>query len=188
MVDLSRIRGLAFDVDGVLTDGTVYIGAGGEELKRFSILDGTALVWCRMLGYELALISGRSSGATARRAEELGIDAVYQGVRDKAGRVSKWAAEVGLGLDEVLYMGDDQIDLAVFEAVAVSVAPASADADIRERATHVTRRTGGQGAVREAIRWLLRSTGRLDDAMAMYRERLVERAAEGGEGERTAGG
>ncbi|HUP00310.1 MAG TPA: HAD hydrolase family protein [Gemmatimonadota bacterium] len=182
MADLSRIRGLAFDVDGVLTDGTVYIGAGGEELKRFSIPDGTALMWCRMLGFELALISGRSSGATARRAEELGIEAVYQGVRDKAGQVAAWAAGVGLGLDEVLYMGDDQIDLPVFKTVAVSVAPANADSDVRGRATHATRRRGGEGAVREAVRWLLESTGRLDDAMALYREGLSVQAPGGGDG------
>jgi len=174
MPDCSRIRGLAFDVDGVLTDGSVYIGASGEELKRFSILDGTALYWCRMLGYELALVSGRSSAATARRAEELGIGAVYQGVRDKAAQVAAWAADAGLEMDEILYMGDDHIDLPVFEAVGISVAPASADLDVRERATHVTNQAGGEGAVREAVQWLLSSAGRLDEAMALYRTRLVD--------------
>ena len=68
----ARVRGLAFDVDGVLTDGTVSISSAGDESKRFSVQDGTAFVWCRMLGYEIALVSGRASGATALRAEELG--------------------------------------------------------------------------------------------------------------------
>lgn len=174
MADLGRIRGLAFDVDGVLTDGSVYISTTGEELKRFSVLDGTALYWCRMLGYELALISGRHSAATTRRAEELGIGAVYQGVRDKAGQVAAWAEERGLDLDEILYMGDDHIDLPVFDKVAVSVAPAGADLEIRERATYVTTRPGGAGAVREAVQWLLSSTGRLEEVLALYRQGLVD--------------
>ncbi|HUP19903.1 MAG TPA: HAD hydrolase family protein [Gemmatimonadota bacterium] len=172
---LGRIRGIALDVDGVLTDGTVWMDGAGRELKRFSILDGTALHWCRLLGFEIALVSGRESAATTARARELGIEAVYQGVRDKAGRIETWAAERGLGLDEVLYMGDDHIDLPAFDRVGVSVAPANADDEVKDRADHVTRRAGGDGAVREAVRWLLASTGRLEEATALYRARLAPR-------------
>jgi 3-deoxy-D-manno-octulosonate 8-phosphate phosphatase (KDO 8-P phosphatase) len=172
------VRGLVFDVDGVLTDGTVEISSSGHESKRFSIQDGTALLWCRLLGYELALVSGRKSDATAIRAAELGIDEVYQGVRDKAARVTLWAGSKGLALDEVLYMGDDHIDLPVFDAVGVSVAPANADSHVRARATHVTAARGGDGAVREAIEWLLTKTGRLDEALAAYRERVTGEARE----------
>jgi len=174
-VDLGRIRALAFDVDGVLTDGTVYIGASGEEMKRFSVQDGTALYWCRLLGYELALVSGRESGATRRRAEELGIRAVYQGVRDKRDRLESWALDHGLELDEVLYMGDDLIDLPVFDAVGVSVAPANAVAEVQRQAAHVTKRSGGDGAVREAIEWLLSTTDRLDEATQLYRDELFRK-------------
>ena len=168
-----RIRGLVFDVDGVLTDGTVSISSSGQESKRFSIQDGTAFVWCRMLGYELALVSGRASGATSIRAEELGIREVYQGVRDKLAQVEKWAGSKGLGLDEVLYMGDDHIDLPVLEAVGIPVAPANADPLVRARAAHVTVARGGEGAVREAIEWLLEGAGRLDEARAAYRDRVT---------------
>ena len=94
--DPVRIRALVFDVDGVLTDGSVYIGGSGEEMKRFSVLDGPAFHWCRLMGYEVALLSGRSSRATVRRAKELGVESVYQGVRDKARQVAAWAAEKGL--------------------------------------------------------------------------------------------
>jgi 3-deoxy-D-manno-octulosonate 8-phosphate phosphatase (KDO 8-P phosphatase) len=170
------VRGLVFDVDGVLTDGTVEISSSGAESKRFSIQDGTALLWCRLLGYELALVSGRQSGATSIRAAELGIDEVYQGVRDKAARVTQWAGSKGLALDEVLYMGDDHIDLPVFDVVGVSVAPANADPHVRARATHVTTARGGDGAVREAIEWLLAEAGRLDEALAAYRERFTGEA------------
>lgn len=172
---LERIRGIVFDVDGVLTDGSVYVSGSGEESKRFSILDGTAIYWCRLMEYEVALVSGRTSKATARRAAELGIEAVYQGVRDKTARIIAWADERGLSLDEVLYMGDDHIDLPVFEAVGVSVAPASADPEVRASATHVTDRSGGEGAVREAIRWLLEGSGRLDETTRRYRRSLLAR-------------
>lgn len=169
---LERIRGLAFDVDGVLTDGTVSIHASGDESKIFSVRDGTALLWCRLAGLELAVVSGRASAATTARMAELGIEAVYQGVRDKLATVQEWASERGLSLDEVLYMGDDHIDLPVFAAVGVSVAPADADPEVRLAATHVTERAGGDGAVREAIRWLLAATGRLEATTRSYREGL----------------
>ena len=170
---LERIRAIVLDVDGVLTDGSVYIGGDGQELKRFSVLDGVGLVWCRLLGYRVAIVSGRRSEATTRRARELGIEAVYQGVRDKAWQVAAWAAEQGLALDEVLYMGDDHIDLPVFAEVGISIAPANADAAVRARATFVTQRSGGAGAVREAVEWLLGSAGRLDEALDAYRSMLL---------------
>jgi 3-deoxy-D-manno-octulosonate 8-phosphate phosphatase (KDO 8-P phosphatase) len=176
----AAVRGLVFDVDGVLTDGTVTISTDGLESKRFSIQDGTGILWCRMLGYELALVSGRKSRSTSIRAEELGIREVYQGVRDKAGRVAVWAAGKGLRHEQILYMGDDHIDLPVFESVGVSVAPANADPHVRARATHVTRARGGEGAVREAIEWLLEGAGRLEEAFAAYRQRVSEEREGGG--------
>lgn len=176
---LERIRGIVLDVDGVLTDGTVYLGGEGEEIKRFSILDGVSLIWCRLVGYRIAIVSGRGSVATARRARELGIEAVYQGVQDKAWQVAAWAAEQGLALDEVLYMGDDHIDLPVFEEVGVSVAPANADAAVRRGAMHVTQASGGQGAVREAVEWLLTGTGRLEEALEAYRAFLQQERTDG---------
>lgn len=172
-----RIRGLVFDVDGVLTDGSVYVGEDGRESKRFSILDGTALMWARLAGYHVAWVSGRASDATARRAEELDIEGVYQGVRDKAGRIRRWAEELGLELDEILYMGDDHIDLPVFDVVGLGVTPANADPEVRERANHVTVARGGEGAVREAIRWVLVGAGRLDEVTRRYRSGLVEEEA-----------
>lgn len=169
-----RIRGLVFDVDGVLTDGTVYVSADGGESKRFSILDGTALMWARLAGYRVAWLSGRESNATTRRAEELDIEWVYQGVRDKSRRVREWAESVGLELEEILYMGDDHIDLPVFEIVGISVTPANADAEIRDRATHVTEARGGEGAAREAIRWVLAGAGKLEQVTGRYRAALGE--------------
>lgn len=172
-----RIRGLVFDVDGVLTDGSVYVSGDGRESKRFSILDGTALVWARLAGYRVAWVSGRSSDATTRRAEELHIEWVYQGVRDKPGRVREWARRLDLELDEILYMGDDHIDLPVFDIVGIGVTPADADPEVRDAATHVTAAHGGNGAVREAIRWVLAGAGRLEEITGRYRSGLVEEDA-----------
>lgn len=169
---LSRIRGLAFDVDGVLTDGSVYVGSDGNEHKRFCVYDGIGFVWCRLMELELALVSGRESGATARRAEELRVEAVYQGVLDKRACVLDWAAARSLAPEQVLYMGDDHIDLPVFEVVGVAVAPANALPEVRAVADHVTVSSGGNGAVREAVEWLLASTGKLETAAKRYRERL----------------
>lgn len=172
--ELERIKGVAFDVDGVLTDGCVYVSGDGRESKRFSIADGTGLYWARMAGYHVAWVSGRRSDATTRRGEELGVEWVYQGVRDKTARIRAWADARGIGLDEVLYMGDDHIDLPVFEAVAVSVAPADAAPEVKAAASHVTDAKGGEGAVREAVRWLLEGAGRLEQATGRYRESLTE--------------
>jgi 3-deoxy-D-manno-octulosonate 8-phosphate phosphatase (KDO 8-P phosphatase) len=86
--------------------------------------------------------------------------------------VAEWARSKGLGLEEVLYMGDDHIDLPVFEVVGLSVAPANADPHVRARAAHVTAARGGEGAVREAVVWLLEGAGRLEEALAAYRERV----------------
>ena len=165
---MRAVRGIALDVDGVLTDGGVFVGRDGAEFKRFSVLDGPAIHWCRGVGLELAIVSGRASPATTTRAAELGIEAVYQGVRDKATQVSTWAAENGLSLAEVMYVGDDHIDLPVFEIVGVCVAPANAEAELRARADYVTERRGGDGALREAIEWLLGGTGRLAGAVERY--------------------
>ena len=112
-------------------------------------------------------------------AAELGIDEVYQGSRQ--GRAGDEVGGLeGLELDEFLYMGDDHIDLPVFDAVGVSVAPANADPHVRARATHVTAARGGDGAVREAIEWLLAGAGRLEEALAAYRERVTGEATEPG--------
>lgn len=172
--DLERIRGVVLDVDGVLTDGSVYVSGDGAESKRFSIADGTGLYWARMAGYDVAWVSGRESAATTRRGAELGVEWVYQGVRDKTARIREWATDRGMEMDAILYMGDDHIDLPVFEVVGVSVAPADAAPEVRAAANHVTDAKGGEGAVREAVRWLLEGAGRLEEATGRYRASLTE--------------
>lgn len=143
------LRLAIFDVDGVMTDGTVWMGPGGEALKGFNILDGHGLVMLRRAGIATAIISGRSSEAVARRAEELGIAHVAQGAGDKVAAFERLLAQLGVPPEAASFMGDDLPDLPVMQrcGLAVSV-PGGAEA-VRAAAHYVTRAGGGRGAVRE---------------------------------------
>ena len=150
-----RIRLLVLDVDGVLTDGGLFYGPGGEEWKRFDVHDGLGLVMARRAGLEVAIISGRASVAVTRRMAELGLTEVHQGVADKAAVLATVAGRLGVSPAEVAVMGDDLADLPLLRGAGLALAPANAVAAVREVAHRVTRRSGGAGAVREAVELLL---------------------------------
>jgi len=153
----SRIRLLVLDVDGVLTDGGLYYGTSGEEIKRFDVQDGLAVVAARRAGLAVAVISGRASAAVTRRMAELGITEVHQGVEDKTVVLAALTARLGLDLEDVAVMGDDLGDLALMRRVGLALAPANAVREVRSAADWVSRRLGGAGAVREAIELLLQA-------------------------------
>jgi 3-deoxy-D-manno-octulosonate 8-phosphate phosphatase (KDO 8-P phosphatase) len=164
----ARLRLLLFDVDGVLTDGSVAISDDGSESKSFSIRDGAALVWARREGLKVGWLSGRHSGATARRAAELGISMTVQGAEDKSAAYAEILRANGLGHEDVAYMGDDLLDLAVIARVGLSAAPADAVDEVRGRAHWVSAHRGGHGAVREFIELVLRARGRWAPLVAAY--------------------
>jgi len=151
----ARVRLLVLDVDGVLTDGGLYYGPAGEEIKRFDVHDGLALAAARQAGLAIALISGRRSAAVARRAAELGIAEVHQGVRDKAAVLDDLIARLGFAPAELAVMGDDLPDLPLMLRAGLALAPRNAVAEVRRAAHWVSRRAGGGGAVREAVELLL---------------------------------
>jgi 3-deoxy-D-manno-octulosonate 8-phosphate phosphatase (KDO 8-P phosphatase) len=153
----ARIRLLVLDVDGVITDGGLLFDSTGQEWKRFHVHDGLALVAARRAGLQVAVVSSRASPAVARRMAELGVDEVHQGIGDKAPVVRAIIGRLGLSTADVAAMGDDLPDLPVMEMVGLRLAPANAVAEVRRAAHWVSRRTGGQGAVREAIEMLLRA-------------------------------
>jgi 3-deoxy-D-manno-octulosonate 8-phosphate phosphatase (KDO 8-P phosphatase) len=153
----TRVRLLVLDVDGVLTDGGLYYGPNGEELKRFDVQDGLAIVEAQRAGLAIAIVSGRRSVAVARRAEELGIAEVHQGVRDKSSVLEALRQRLELAPADLAVMGDDLPDLALMRGAGLSLAPANAVPEVKRVAHWVSRRSGGGGAVREAIEWLLRS-------------------------------
>jgi 3-deoxy-D-manno-octulosonate 8-phosphate phosphatase (KDO 8-P phosphatase) len=156
----ARIRLFAMDVDGILTDGGVYICSDRTETKRFSVLDGLGLGLLRDRGLPLAWISGRASGATLVRAEELRIPHVIQNRRDKLAALTELAGRLGVALDECVYMGDDIIDAPALAAAGIGVTVPGANAEARRAADCVTVRPGGDGAVREVCDRLGQALGR----------------------------
>ena len=170
-----RIRLLLLDVDGVLTDGQVTIHSDGSESKAFAIRDGIALIWAQRAGIRVGFLSARLSPTTPVRAAQLGITLVYHGVSSKRATYERILAEVGLRDDEVAYMGDDLVDLAVLARVGLATAPGDAVPDVRARAHWVASAGGGRGAVRELCEWLLRAQGQWDRVIDGY---LNESAAD----------
>ena len=168
----ARVRILALDVDGVLTDNGIWIGpvAGKRvELKRFDIQDGLGLRLARTAGIPVLWLSGRHSEATALRAAELQVDEVLQvGGPEKLDALAGVLARRGLGWDEVAYVGDDLADLQVMRRVGLPVAVANAVAEIHEVAAARTTRSGGHGAVREVVDALLKARGVWPEIMERY--------------------
>lgn len=146
-----NVRLLLLDCDGVLTDGRLYFSASGEELKVFDVQDGHGIVnWIRA-GYRVGIISGRNSRIVQQRADELGIDLVFQGVKNKLEIAHKIFSETGITAEETVFVGDDTADIELMQNVALAVAVANAVDSVKAAANHVTVSTGGRGAVREVI-------------------------------------
>ena len=165
----AAIRLAAFDVDGVLTDGTIFIGADGHEtVKAFHTLDGLGLKLLRENGVEVALITARETAAVATRARELGITHCFQRTSDKLECLTRLCATLGIGLDAVAYCGDDLPDLGPMARVGLPIAVANAHRHVRERAAHVTRASGGAGAVREVCDLLLDAQGKTDAILRRF--------------------
>ena len=155
----AKIRALFLDVDGVLTDGRIYLDGRGNELKVFNTKDGHGMRKAAAAGVTLCWISGRSSPATARRARELGVRLCYQGVRDKRARLEAVRRRLGCSRAETAAIGDDEPDIPMFEASGLSACPADAVPAARRAATVVLESNGGSGAVREFVELILKRNG-----------------------------
>jgi 3-deoxy-D-manno-octulosonate 8-phosphate phosphatase (KDO 8-P phosphatase) len=162
------IRLLVLDVDGVLTDGRLWFGPSGEELKVFHSRDGHGLKMLREGGVGLAIITGRSSRALERRAAELGIARLYQGVEDKAGVMQELLAELGIGPAAAACMGDDVVDLPLLLRCGLAITVPDAPEIVRRHAHYVTRHAAGAGAVREACELIMSAQGTLQARLAEY--------------------
>ena len=163
-----KIRILMMDVDGVLTDGRILRDSLGHELKSFDVKDGHGIVMVHRAQIKTALISGQQSEATARRAEELGIELVFQKVWNKLEAYERILADTQLTHAEVAYVGDDLIDIPLLRRVGLAVAVANAVDEVKAVAHLVTRRPGGQGAVREVIELILRAQGQWESLLERY--------------------
>ena len=164
----ARLVLMGFDVDGVLTDGSLYFSSQGDEIKAFSSLDGHGLKMLQRAGVEVAIISGRRSRALELRAANLGIDELHMGVEDKRGLLNGLAARRGIELARIGYMGDDVVDLPILRACGFSATVADAHDEVFSRVDYVATRSGGHGAVREVCDLILRAQGKWDAAMAEY--------------------
>ncbi len=156
----SGIRLVLFDVDGVLTDGRLYIGEQGESFKAFHSLDGQGLKHLQAAGITPAIITGRDSPAVRRRLQELGIAQGHFGVHDKLATAQALLAQLGLTWEETAAIGDDWPDLPLLLRAGFACAPPNAHPEVLQRATHITAATGGAGAVRELCDLLLVAHGR----------------------------
>lgn len=166
-----KIKVIATDVDGVLTDGFVFIREDYEEpFGKFNILDGFAVVMARECGLKTVVISGRKSLATEARCNKLGLDLAYTGVHDKKSKILEVAAELGVELDEIAYIGDDLIDLPAFGLVGLRVAPANAVSDVKHRVDYVSGLRGGEGVLREVVELIVKAQGSYTEFLAKYLE------------------
>lgn len=162
-LDAARhLRLMGFDVDGVMTDGTIWFGPDGDMLKGFNTLDGHGMKMLAGAGVEIVIISGRSSPAVRHRAHNLGITTVLLGVDNKRDAMREIAAERCIALEQCGYMGDDIVDLPVLRACGFSAAPANAHFFVRQHVGWVAEADGGRGAVREVCEYLLDARGALD--------------------------
>ncbi|MBH2033450.1 MAG: HAD family hydrolase [Pseudomonadales bacterium] len=157
-----------FDVDGVLTDGRLYFLTDGSEFKTFNTLDGQGIKMLINSGVRTAIISGRSTPVVEKRANNLGIQHLYQGREDKLVVLDELLGELGLNYAQVAYLGDDLPDLPVIRRVGLGMAVANAAGFVRQHAHGVTEARGGEGAAREFCELIMRAQGSLDAALDAY--------------------
>lgn len=163
------VRLMGFDIDGVMTDGRLYFSPNGDEMKTFFSRDGLGLKMLQRAGIELAIITGRDSAIVTRRAENLGIKLVFQGVEDKRAVMARLLEEQGLDFAQAGYMGDDVVDLGVMAACGFAATVPDCHGAVRQIADYVARAPAGAGAVREVCELLLRAQGKWDSTLAAYR-------------------
>ncbi len=156
---LKKIKVLAMDVDGVLTDGRIIVDSHGVESKNFDVQDGLGIVLLQKCAIKTAFISARESDVVAHRAKDLNIDKVYVGVYPKLGAYENMLKEFNVQDSQVCFIGDDVADLGIMRRCAVSVAVANAVAEVKQIAHYVTVKKGGYGAVREVVELILKAQG-----------------------------
>lgn len=165
-----KIKMFIMDVDGVLTDGRIVLGDKGEELKFFHVLDGVGISLAHRAGLRTAIISARSSSVTSLRAKELGIEIVYQVDGDKREAYQEILNKHHLQDEEVAYIGDDLHDLPLLKRVGLSLTVADGREEVKEIADYITKQSGGQGAVREAVEIILKAQGKWEEVTRRYGE------------------
>ena len=163
-----RLKLMAFDVDGVLSEGSLFYTDEGLEIKAFSCHDGLGMNMLQRAGITVAIITGRTTRCVEFRMQNLGIDLLYQGITNKLETMQKLLGKLDISADEAGYMGDDIVDLQVMAACGFSAAPADCHETVKPYARMVSSKIGGRGAVREVCEFILAAQGKLDAALAPY--------------------
>ena len=163
-----RLKLMAFDVDGVLSEGSLFYTDEGVEMKAFNSLDGLGMNMLQRAGITVAIITGRKARCVELRMQNLGINLLYQGVGNKLETLHELLAQQGLDAEEVGYMGDDIVDIRIMDACGFSAAPADSHDLAKKYARFVSSKIGGRGAVREVCEFILDAQGKLDAALAPY--------------------
>ncbi|WP_130536818.1 3-deoxy-manno-octulosonate-8-phosphatase KdsC [Thiomicrorhabdus indica] len=164
----SKIKLLILDVDGVLTDNRLYYSNDGNEQKTFYTRDGHGMVMLRKSGVDMAIITGRKSELVAKRAQDLKIAHLYQGVPDKLPSFQKLMAKLAISSDEVAYIGDDILDLPILMRVGLSITPADGEEEVKSRVDYVSPHKGGNGVVREICEMIMKSQDTWQQHMDFY--------------------
>jgi 3-deoxy-D-manno-octulosonate 8-phosphate phosphatase (KDO 8-P phosphatase) len=163
-----HIKLVIFDVDGVMTDGSLFMGDNGEEYKAFNSQDGHGMRMLQDDGVQAAIITGRSSQVVKHRMKDLGVEHIYQGYRDKRPAFEALLEIVKLDVSQLAYVGDDVVDLPIMSRVGLAIAVQDAHPFVKQHAHWVTSRGGGRGAVRDVCEMLLAARGTLDARLASY--------------------
>jgi len=150
------IKLIVLDVDGTLTDGKLYISNSGDEMKAFNVKDGLGITQAISQGKQIAIITGKSSHIVAKRCQELGIKEIHQGIKNKVATLNSILDKYNISYDEVAYMGDDLIDLAVMKKCKLAAAPKDSVQEVLDISHFISTKNGGEGAVREFIEYILK--------------------------------
>lgn len=164
----AAVRLIIFDVDGVLTDGSLFYGDDGQEYKAFNSLDGHGIKMLRMSGVESAIITGRTSNVVLHRAKNLNITRIFQGADDKLASYQTLLQETGLRPEQTAYMGDDIVDLPVLRRCGLAITVPGAPEPVMRQVHYVTRAPAGRGAAREACELIMRAQGTWEAQLALY--------------------
>ncbi len=170
---LQKIKVVAFDVDGVMTDGSLTFLEDGREVKTYNAKDGQGIVMLNHAGFKTVIITARNNGTVTHRFKILGMHKLFQGQKNKSKALDELIAEYGVSLDEVAYMGDDLPDICVLKRVGLACCPADAVDEVREISNFVSSHNGGRGAVRELCNLLLKAQNKFDMQQWINRDEKV---------------
>ena len=165
-LNFDNIKMIISDVDGVWTDGSIYIGKNEDEMKKFSVLDGVGVALAKVAELKVILLSGRFSSATEIRAKELGISEVFNGFLNKLPIYEKLKQKHKLNDEQIVYIGDDLIDLPIMQKVAFPVSVSNATKEVKDISVYITNSCGGEGAFREVVEWVLHKKGKLKSTIS----------------------